>query len=75
MDDDILGLGALPEPWKSETCAIPGMALFCSPTSLIVLGIWLSQPGNLSNIAPSAPATTGITTILTFHSYTSIFND
>ena len=50
---------------RRRTCAVPRRALFCSSTSLIVSGIWASQPGNLSAIAPSAPAATGITIIFT----------
>ena len=61
---------------RRRTCAVPRRALLCSSTSLIVPGIWASQPDNLSAIAPSAPTTTGITMILTFHSCSSsIFND
>ena len=61
---------------RRRTCAVPRRVLFCCSTSLIVPGIWASQPGNLSAIAPSAPTTTGITMILTFHSCSSsIFND
>ena len=42
----------------------------------MVLGVWVSQQGNLSPIASSVPTTTGITMILTFHSCSSlIFND
>ena len=51
-----------------RTCVVPRRALFRSSTSLIVPSIWTSQPGNLSAIAPSAPTTTEITMILTFHS-------
>ena len=59
-----------------RTCAVPRRALFCSSTSLIVPGIWASQPGTLSAIVPSAPTTTGITIILTFYSCSSsIYND
>ena len=56
---------------------VGGLAPFLgSSTSLIVPGIWASQPGNLSVIAPSASTTTGITMILTFHKCSSlIFND
>ena len=61
---------------RRRTCAVPRRTLFCSSTSLIVPGIWASQQGNLSAIAPSAPTTTWITMILTFRSCSSsIFND
>ena len=55
------GLYQSPESLRTRrrTCAVPRRALFCSSTSLIVPGIWASQPGNLSAIAPSAPTTTG----------------
>ena len=76
----ILRLRALLEPeslrtrWR--TCAVLSRALFCSLTSLIVPGIWASQPNNLLAIAPSAPTTTRITIIFTFQSCSSsIFND
>ena len=72
------GLYQSPESLRTRrrTCAVPRRALFCSSTSLIDPGIWASQPGNLSALAPSAPTTTGITMILTFHSCSSsIFND
>ena len=50
---------------RRRTCAVPRRTLFCSSISLIVSGIWASQPGNLSAIAPSsAPTTTtGVTMI------------
>ena len=46
MGGIILRLGTLPEPLESENT---------TSTSLTVPGIWASQPGNLSAIAPSAP--------------------
>ena len=55
--------------------AIFRRVLLWSSTSLIVPGIWVCPPGNLSAIPASAPTTTGITMILTFHSCSSsIFN-
>ena len=58
-----------------RTCTVSKQALFCSSTSLIIPGIWASQAGNLTAIAPSAPTTAGIIAILTFHSCSSLIFD
>ena len=79
MGGVILELGALPESWEPENTLEDlrrsRRAHFGSSTTLIVPGIWASQPGNLLAIAPSAPTTTGITSIFTFHSYSSSMTD